>query len=155
MEYLPGLTSAQKAFADHYYPVFDEIKSSVLMAAGIVLLLEDGQALSQDFETNINTISADIEQSARTWQAYAAPAELAGDHAVVAQAIENISASIKAVTQSLPYLENELIAKMSTDLLEDYQDLRAVALDYWRLELVAESAGHFHGHDEHTHHAED
>jgi hypothetical protein len=154
MDYLPGLTAEQKVFADHFYPVFDDLKSSVLMAAGIILLLEDDQALTDDFYTNLKQISADVDRSAQTWQDYIAPVDLTEDFDVVAGAIQKIAAGIQEVMQLYPQLGKPSIAKMSTDLLEAYQDLRTVALDYWRLELVAESAGHFHGHGEHHHRAE-
>lgn len=143
MEYLPGLAPDQKEFADTLYPIFDDLKSSALMIAGIVLLLEEDRALSSDLQASIKKISAELNQNIRLWESYEPSKNLQKDYALVQDAFIMIAETIEELLQAAPIVSEELVGSMTTDLLVAYQQLRAIALDYWRLELVAES-GHLH-----------
>ncbi len=143
MEYLPGLAPDQKEFADTLYPIFDDLKSSVLMIAGIVLLLEEDRALSSDLLASIEKISAEFNLNIRLWESYEPSQNLKKHYGLVQDAFMMIAETIEALLQSAPIVSEKLVGSMTTDLLAAYQQLRTIALDYWRLELVAES-GHLH-----------
>ena len=146
MENLPGLSKQEKAFACAFYPVFDNIKSIVLMVAGIVLLLGDDQKRTIDFEDNLAAMDQDLNGVIDSWAKFRPAADLRQDYATVERVLEEIATAINEIKQDFKMLSNESTAILANTLFTAYQDLRTVSLNYWRLELVPESGQlrHFH-----------
>jgi len=146
VEYLPGLSKQEKAFACAFYPVFDNVKSIVLMVAGIVLLLGDDQKNTIDFNDNLAAMDQDLNGVIDSWAKFWSAADLRQDYATVARVLEEIATAINEIKQGFTLLSNESAALLANTLFTSYQDLRTVSLHYWRLELVAESGQlrHFH-----------
>lgn len=144
MELLPGLSKEQENFANAYYPIFDDVKSVVLGVAGIVLLLEDNHRIKPDFKKNIEKFREDFLQVEVNWSHFEPWAELQQDYNKIARELSEISAAIDTANQSVAKFSQQEVSFLASTLLDAYQQLREVALNYWRLELVAESKLHAH-----------
>jgi hypothetical protein len=146
MTLLPGLSEEQKIFAHAYYSLFDDVKSAVLMIAGIILLLRDDHQKTTNFQNNLETISEKFAGSVKKWAKFKPGFGSQQDYTAITRVLEKIASAIEDLDRSGTMLSDTKIAFLTSTLIDAYQQLRKIALTYWRLELVAES-----GHIVHTH----
>ena len=144
IELLPNLSAGQIEFAEFFFPVFERLKTAILLISGLLLLREGWMPGTGENHFTFERTREELSAAQFAWQNFSVPPYMDADYQSVCFAIDEISRINKEIANEPCLGNNPDAASLATHISIQYQLLRQIALRLWRLELVAESAAHRH-----------
>lgn len=143
MDLLPGLNLFQEEFARQYYPVFEQIKTAVLLTSGAMLLLDQEQMSGREYRERIESARLELSKALRRWSSFIPHNSLRQEYTAVRAALDDLERSYRYMSTVTPLTRRELETQVA-GLLDAFRRLREISLSFWRLELVGETHPHHH-----------
>jgi hypothetical protein len=151
MDLLPGLSAEQKLFAVAFFPVFEKLKTAILLLSGAALMEQSNPGYFDKAQDVKEKAKRELEKAMEEWQTFGATLT----DIVCQTTYDRVFYSIRQV---IKFIECDYVNKRQWEFYADklsrlYREMRQLALEHWRLELIG-CSGHEHNDTHLSHNAQ-